>query len=330
MNVMLLAAGQGTRLRPYTEVLPKPAIPFLNVPLAAYSLYFIKSLNIDKLIVNTFHLPEKVHQLFQELPISKSIQIEFSDENGFIRGSGGGLKNAEKLFTSEHILLLNSDEVTIPSDENIIAKAAEFHKTSKSLATLLVTENSEVGSKFGGVWVDKNNKVLGFGKTRIEGAVKGYHFIGAQFLDSKVLSYIPENKENNILYDAVTKGLNLGDTVSVFPIECTWYETGNPHDFFTAQNECLKSIINKTDNGEYLEKVVETYSNEKIEYYKSNDAFIAKSISAQVDQTSYLSGSVCIGKNASIKANCRIENSTVCANVTVPENSKYNNMIVLS
>ena len=330
MNVMLLAAGQGTRLRPYTEVIPKPAIPFLNVPLAAYSLYFIKSLDIDKLVVNTFHLPEKVHQLFNELPISKKIQINFSDETGFIRGSGGGLKSAEKHFTSEHILLLNSDEVTIPKDENIVAKAAEFHKKSNSLATLLVTENPEVGSKFGGVWVDANNNVLGFGKTPTPGSIKGYHFIGAQFLDRKVLSYIPENQENNILYDAVTKGLSQGDKVSVFPIECTWYETGNPHDFFSAQSDCLQAILEKNHNGMYLEKVVETYATEKVQYYQKGNAYIAKSDSAQIDESSSLSGTICIGKNAHIKANAKIENSAICANVIVPENSNLSNTIVLS
>lgn len=330
MNVMLLAAGQGTRLRPYTEVLPKPAIPFLNIPLAAYSLYFIKSLDIDKIIVNTFHLPEKIHELFENLPVSKKTQINFSDETGFIRGSGGGLKSAEKFFNSEHILLLNSDEVTIPVDDNAVAKAAKFHMESKSLATLLVTENSEVGSKFGGVWVDKNNNVLGFGKTPIAGSVKGYHFIGAQFLEKKVLSYIPENVENNILYDAVTLGLKNGDKVSVFPIDCTWYETGNPQDFFAAQTECLNDILNKTANGQYLEKVIETYSTEKIEYSKSGNALIAKSLSAHIDEKSILSGTVCIGKNAYIKANAKIENSTICANVIVSENSNYLNTIVLS
>jgi mannose-1-phosphate guanylyltransferase len=116
----------------------------------------------------------------------------------------------------------------------------------------------------------------------------------------------------------------------VFPIECTWYETGNPQDFFAAQTECLTDILNKTSNGRYLEKVIETYSTEKIDYSKNGNALIAKSFSAHIDEKSILSGTVCIGKNAYIKANAKIENSTICANVTVSENSSYLNTIVLS
>ena len=59
MNVMMLTAGEGTRLRPHTQFWPKPAISFLNVPLFLYPLQFLDSIRIEKVVLNTFHLPER-------------------------------------------------------------------------------------------------------------------------------------------------------------------------------------------------------------------------------------------------------------------------------
>jgi NDP-sugar pyrophosphorylase family protein len=64
MNVMLLAAGEGTRLRPYTLEKPKPCIPFLSVPLAFYSLSLLSEINVHNLVTNVFHLPDQVQNLF--------------------------------------------------------------------------------------------------------------------------------------------------------------------------------------------------------------------------------------------------------------------------
>ena len=78
MNLMLLAAGEGTRLRPYTLIKPKPAIPLAGIPLAGHSLSFTDHLDIQNLVVNTFHLPSEIHKLFKNLP-TRSKHLYFSD-----------------------------------------------------------------------------------------------------------------------------------------------------------------------------------------------------------------------------------------------------------
>ncbi|HPI41645.1 MAG TPA: sugar phosphate nucleotidyltransferase, partial [Pseudobdellovibrionaceae bacterium] len=89
MKIMMLTAGEGTRLRPYTHKLPKPALPFLGVPLLTYPLTLVKDLGITDIVFNTYHLPELLKKTVRGLS-KENGNIHFSDEVGQIRASAGG------------------------------------------------------------------------------------------------------------------------------------------------------------------------------------------------------------------------------------------------
>ena len=181
MNVMLLAAGMGTRLRPYTEVMPKPAIPFLTVPLACYSLALLEKINIKNLVVNTHYRPEQVEQLFYQInwPCNKLI---FSEERTQILGSGGGIRQAiDSLVGKGSFIVANADEVILPDYSDIISDALAFHKAHAGLATIMTIPHAEVGKKFGGLWLkvttEKSTKVTCFSKTPVPDH-DGRHYVG--------------------------------------------------------------------------------------------------------------------------------------------------------
>ena len=68
VNGLLLAAGLGARLRPLTLKYPKPCVPFLNVPMGLYQFRFLEHIQVDQLVVNTFHLPQQIEKLFKSQP----------------------------------------------------------------------------------------------------------------------------------------------------------------------------------------------------------------------------------------------------------------------
>lgn len=245
-NVLFFAAGLGTRLRPFTENDPKPSLPLLKVPLGYYLLPYLENLNIEKFVVNTFHLPIKIHQLYSAQIFESTFKkkIQFSDEKDFIRGSAGGIKYAENLFNKNYPLVVcNSDEVLFTESYDFISKAVEHHMHKKSLATLVVMDHPLAGQQFGAIWLDKEMKVKHIGKTNNGiSDLRPKHFVGIQILSPMIIDLIANTTEKNIFYDLL---INYLPQVDIYQINCDWYETGDLNSYQNAKNEILNQLQSK-------------------------------------------------------------------------------------
>jgi mannose-1-phosphate guanylyltransferase len=242
MKAMILAAGEGTRLRPYTLRLPKPAIPFLGVPLVDYCIRILDEIQCREFVVNHHHMSDEIIRLFQR-PLLAGRNVEFSDERSSLLGSGGGVHKAKPFLEKEkNFAVMNGDEIILSHRTGQIRSAWDEHVSSGRLATILVTAHPEVGKKFGGVWCDQQTRVQAFSKTPISG-LKGWHYIGLLFLSNRVFNYFkPEIVEENLLYETLSLGMSKGEEIRVFPMEAEWFESGNPQDFRMAVEVCLSEI----------------------------------------------------------------------------------------
>jgi len=258
MKAMLLAAGTGSRFQPHTFQKPKSALPLLNVPLGYYSFDFLKQAGVQEIVVNTFHLPAEIRALYSS---QSHFPVKFTEEKPHILGGGGGLWNARQHFKNESdLFLLNADEVIGTPDLFLFTKLKELHTKSGALSTLLVSEHPEVGVKFGGVWVDSKDRVLGFGKQKPDGASKGYHFLGVQILKNEVFKFIPENVESNILYDVLLKAIQQGSEVRIFKTDCHWFETGNLQDYLHATGHLLRLVQAGSDQIRSISRVLNDFA----------------------------------------------------------------------
>lgn len=269
MNVMLLAAGEGTRLRPFTESTPKPAIPFLSVPLACYSLSLLDRIPIDRLVVNTYHLPNHVRKLFKEMNPRWS-DLQFCSEEGNLLDSGGGIHNAIKLLKGRgDFFVMNSDEVILPQQTGLLEEMLSFHKFHKGIATLLTMEHPEVGGKFGGAWLSQGSKIECFSK-KMPGphAPRGLHYVGVMLLSERISTFFKNNIEKeNILYDTLTAAMTAGQEVHAFECKAEWFETGNPIDFMKATEFCLDELSKPNPSRpywqEYLSQTIRVFGENK-------------------------------------------------------------------
>lgn len=323
MKAMMLAAGMGTRLLPHTLHLPKPALPFLNVPLALYGLHLLSPLNIENLVVNTFHLPEKIEELFTQTLASWMPPVALSRETGFIRGSGGGVKFAEVLLADQaDFILMNSDEVFFPEDPNFILKALQLHRERKVLATLITTHHHEVGTKFGGVWTTNDQKIMGFGKEKIPNSSQGHHFIGIQILSSRIFKYLAADKVSNILYDGLQTGIQQGESCWVYPSQGLWFETGNQNDFLDATRESLNLLTLKhLPTCRYLTEFIQKYSPQS-QLTKTDKAFVFAHESAKWN-SSQISGFAVLGGGAKLRDGVQVNSSVIGPQIEIKSDFNF-------
>lgn len=235
-NVLLFAAGLGTRLRPYTNDYPKPCWPLFKIPMGYYLLPYMKQLTIKNFVVNTFHLPAKVQGLYHKL----NMNIQFSNETDFIKGSGGGYKQASLLFDlRQPTILANADEVLFTEDSAFITQALHQHQLNDHLATLIVMKHEKAGTEFGAIWCE-GTTVKHIGKlsadfTNPQGWLP-YHFIGIQILNNRILNEIEDNTESNIFYDVLIYKLNC-NKVKIHLIDADWFEMGNVNDYASSKEK---------------------------------------------------------------------------------------------
>jgi mannose-1-phosphate guanylyltransferase len=301
VNVFFLAAGLGTRLKPLTHFYPKPAGPFLNVPLGLYQFRFLEQLNVSSCVANSFHLPDKIQQLYQQQNLYSG-KIQISNEHPAILGSAGGLKKAAQFFSSdETLLMMNADEIFFTPQVDFLTAAYQQHLKNKNLATLITMQHPEAGKKFGAIWCEQN-KVRHIGKETINSALKPKHYIGIIFLNRKILDLIPENLETNIFYDVLIRQLKTYP-VETFDINCTWFETGNWTDYFTATQATLQNLDQPTLD------FINSYDPSHLVKNATGISLISNSV--KIDESS-LSGYNVIGKNQA-QLPKKIENSVVFA-----------------
>ena len=249
----LLGAGEGQRLRPYTEARPKPSLEFLTLPLAYYGFYLCRQAGIENFIMNKFHLPEQIEVLTSKLRKFCS-SISTIDETAKLLGSGGALWNArETLKNHEYFLVANADEVLIPQDPKVLSTLIEKFQMDHSLCTLLTCDHSELLNTLKPVWVDDLGHVKGFGMEKPSKELKPVHYTGYKIFSTKILERIPFG-ESNIFYDVLTEAIKDGEKITTLHIDhCFWHETGNFDSFLSASSSlCGSSFTEINKRREYF------------------------------------------------------------------------------
>lgn len=188
---MILAAGLGTRLKPYTDAHPKALASVNGKTLLQRNIEYLNQEGISDIIVNVHHFPEQIKAAIAQLNLgTKSVTI--SNETGELLETGGGLKKASWFFEDgEPFVLMNVDILT---DLNL-AKFIEFHKSSGALATLAVTSRST--SRY--FLFNEMNLLSGWrnvstGEEKITRSTAEYiqkAFSGIQIVSPRIFSLIP-------------------------------------------------------------------------------------------------------------------------------------------
>src|SRR5918997_3116973 len=109
MQALILAGGEGTRLRPLTSTVPKPVVPLVDRPFIRFMLDWLRSHGIDDVVMSCGHLASGVRNVLGD-GTALGIKLRYVEEPRPL-GTGGAVKFAEELL-DERFLMLNGDVLT--------------------------------------------------------------------------------------------------------------------------------------------------------------------------------------------------------------------------
>ena len=136
MKALLLSAGLGTRLKPFTDFHPKALAKVNGKTLLERNISYLKNYGVNEIVINIHHFGQQIID-FLETNNNFGVAIEISDERDAVLETGGGIKKAGHFFSdTTHFLVMNSDILT-----NLNIRALEtFHLNNKNDVTLAITD----------------------------------------------------------------------------------------------------------------------------------------------------------------------------------------------
>ncbi len=225
MQAMILAAGFGTRLLPYTKLRPKPLFPLLNEPLLLLTIKRLQRAGFDHIIVNCHHLKEQIVEALRGL---RGVVVQ---EEEAILGTGGGLRMALATMRDEPLLITNGD----------IYHSIDFLELYRShvAGDAAVTMAMHNYPRFNKVRVEQG-MVTGFGE---EGSGDCLAFTGLHVIDPEVLRDISERGESCII-DRYRRLLLSGEEIQAKDVSgCSWTDMGTVEDYLALHGQLLKGEI---------------------------------------------------------------------------------------
>lgn len=232
---MVFAAGLGTRLRPLTDAVPKPAVPLLNRPLASYSLERLAALGIARIAINTHHLGEvAMRELSRHLPAG--VDVTFVHEPALL-GTGGGLRNAWGRLGGEPIVVMNGDILFWPDLEGALA----LHRRLDAIATVVLRPDPRA-RELGALEIDGEGRVRRLlGAPDFGGPLRELMFTGVHVLSPRAFADLPER--GCIIRTSYRRWVDEGEVVGGFVDESPFRDLGTPAEYLRANLDLLRGAL---------------------------------------------------------------------------------------
>lgn len=221
IHAVVLAGGKGTRLAPYTRVIPKPLMPIGDKPILEIMLLQMHRAGIRRVTLTVGYLGDLLRMFFSDGK-RLGLKIDYIQENKPL-GTSGPLAQVPGLTRT--FLVTNGDVLTDLDIADLIA----YHRAQGAIATI-ASHKRKVTINLGVIEVDKDNSVTDY----LEKPDINYQAsMGLYVFEPRVLDFIPADEYLDFP-DLVKKLLAAGEKVSSYPFKGYWEDLGSPGDYDRA------------------------------------------------------------------------------------------------
>lgn len=331
MKAMILGAGQGTRVAPFTHTVPKPLLPVAGTPVIDQLLAFLRRQGISDVMINTAYLADTLMNYVGDGSRYR-MDVTYNFEGvrhghkliGQPKGSAGGLRDMQvktRAFDSTFIVLCG--DAIIDFD---LEQAVRFHVRNRALATIVAARVPAADvERYGVICSDSSGRILGFQEkpTRSE-ARSNLVSTGIYIFEPEIFQHIPAEGSFDIGSQLFP---HLLETVKAPIYACQpslqWIDIGTVHDYWQAQLKALYGDIwHFPMKGNYIKDGVRASHTAQVPWddvHVRGPVYIASG--ARIEPNVKIIGPAIIGANAVIGKDSKLHNVIVGDNVKIENGS---------
>jgi mannose-1-phosphate guanylyltransferase/phosphomannomutase len=305
MKAVVMAGGEGTRLRPMTANQPKPLLPVINRPIMEHVLRLLKRHGFDETVVTVQFLAALIRNYFgdgEELGMTLSYATEEMP-----LGTAGSVKNAQEALHDDRFLVISGDALT----DIDLTDMVRFHKKNGALVTIGLKRVPNP-LEFGIIIADDDGRIQRF----LEKPTWGQVFsdtvnTGIYVMEPEVLERVAEGESVDWSSDVFPKLLAEGAPLYGYVADCYWEDVGTHESYLKAQADMLSGKVDIEIDG----------------FEVSPGVWVAEG--ADVDPEAVLKGPLYIGDYAKVEAGAELREYTVLgSNVVVKEGAFLHRAVV--
>lgn len=299
MQALILAGGEGTRLRPLTYTVPKPVLPLAGRPHVAYVIDWLMRHGVDDVVVSCGHLADGMRSALAEL--EPGVQIRYAEEPD-ARGTAGAIRFAEEML-GDRFLVLNGD---VLCDLDLTA-LIEQHERTGALATIALYPVDDP-SGYGLVHREEDGEITEFLEKPPADQIDTDEInAGAYLLERSVLEQIPPDRAVSIEREIFPE--LIGDGLYGIRLEGYWIDIGTPERFLEA-------------NWDILDGRVETVIGDQL------DAPVMVGEGCEISPDAELRAPCVVGRDSSVESDAVIERSVLLDGCSVGQRARLTNSIL--
>ncbi len=234
MKALVLAAGLGTRLRPFSERTPKPLFTLDGRPLLERIINQLIAAGVRTIAINTHHLAEQIEAYLAAETFAARIILRHEPE---ILGTGGAIRNTADIWGTASFMVVNSDVAT----DIDLGSVFRYHAAHDHPATLVMRDDPA----FNTVAVDAQGNVVDFtpADDNPRGDRRRLTFTGIQVLEPDVIDFIPKEGFAHSI-DAFEGMLAAGIKIKAFiAADNRWVDVGTPQRYRQTAREIMATAV---------------------------------------------------------------------------------------
>lgn len=233
MKAMILAAGEGTRLRPLTLEKPKIMLPVADKPLLEYIIALLRFHDITEIAINLSYLPEVVMNWLGD-GSQFGVHITYSLEETAL-GTAGALTRLRDFFDETFVVIYGD---LIPDLD--LSSLAEFHQAKSALASVALYEVDDPG-RYGIVEINSESQILRFIEKPAPGTTSSrLANAGIYVLEPEVVDYIPSETFCDFGYDLFPSLLRNGSGIYGYITKGVILDAGTLEDYHQVERDLLE------------------------------------------------------------------------------------------